>query len=124
MWSAKLVLESVPRWLRHFFLFEANGSQLQLLKEMISDQPPPDREKKEPKRQIVIHPGDFNQNIATVLANNPIRDKEATFCLLDQRTFECDWASVNTLATHKRGGNKIDCFTFSRRAGSTGASRH
>lgn len=112
MWAAKLVLESVPRWLRNFFLFEAKDSQVQLLKKMIESQPLPEKKKKEPKRQIEIYAGDFNQNIATVLASHPIRDKEATFCLLDQRTFECDWASIQTLAGHKNGGNKIELFYF------------
>jgi len=112
MWSAKLVIESVPRWLRNFLLFEKKESQVQILRGLVAAQRPPDKKKKEPKRQIDIHPGDFNQNIARVLASNPIRDREATFCLLDQRTFECDWASVRTLATHKNGGNKIELFYF------------
>jgi hypothetical protein len=32
-----------------------------------------------------------------------VRDKEATFALLDQRTFECHWDTVRALATHKEG---------------------
>src|SRR5256885_12598705 len=28
MWSAKLVLESTPRWLRNFYLFESDRKQL------------------------------------------------------------------------------------------------
>lgn len=112
MWSAKLVLESVPRWFKNFFLFELDDSQVKLLKQMCESQPPPDRQKNEPKRKIKIYHGDFNQNVITMLAENPISDKEATFCLLDQRTFECDWASVEVLATHKKGGNRIELFYF------------
>jgi|SRR5581483_1087930 three-Cys-motif partner protein len=112
MWSAKLVIESSPRWLKNFFLFEQDKSQVELIKQMCADQPPPNKAKSEPKRKIVIYPGDFNQNILTMLAQNPIRDKEATFCLLDQRTFECDWASVKAIADHKKGGNKIELFYF------------
>ena len=112
MWSAKLVMESAPRWLKHFFLFELKESQVELLKQMCDSQPSPDKAKNEPKRQIKIYPGDFNRNIITMLAENPIRDKEATFCLLDQRTFECDWASVKAIANHKKGGNKIELFYF------------
>ena len=112
MWAAKLVIESAPRWFRNFFLFEFNKSQVKLIEEMRDSQPPRDKKKNEPKRKIEIYEGDFNKNIAKVLAENPIRDKEATFCLLDQRTRECDWASVELLARHKKGGHKIELFYF------------
>jgi three-Cys-motif partner protein len=112
MWSAKLVLESTPRWLKNFFLFELSDSQVKLLREMCNGQPPRDKQKNEPKRTVKICPGDFNQKIIEMLAENPIGDKEATFCLLDQRTFECNWASVQTLASHKKGGTKIELFYF------------
>lgn len=112
MWSAKLVIESSPRWLKNFFLFELDPSQVKLLREMCNSQPPPIKEKKEPKRKIEIYEGDFNQNVGKMLTENPIRDKEATFCLLDQRTFECDWASVTAIASHKKGGHKIELFYF------------
>jgi three-Cys-motif partner protein len=112
MWSAKLVMESMPRWLKNFFLFELNKSQVEHIKRLCDSQLPPDKKKHEPKRKIKIYPGDFNKNIITMLAENPIRDKEATFCLLDQRMFECDWASVKAIANHKQGGNKIELFYF------------
>jgi three-Cys-motif partner protein len=112
MWSAKLVMESNPRWLRNFFLFELKKSQVEFIRQMCDGQPPPKKEKREPKRKIKIYEGDFNENINEMLDENPIRDKEATFCLLDQRTFECDWSSVKTIATHKKGGNKIELFYF------------
>ena len=39
--------------------------------------------------------------------------KEATLCLLDQRTFECRWATVKQLAEYKGNGvNKIELFYF------------
>jgi three-Cys-motif partner protein len=47
-----------------------------------------------------------------MLGEHPVKDREATFCLLDQRTFECDWASVVAIANHKKGGNKIELFYF------------
>lgn len=112
MWSAKLVIESCPRWLRNFLLFEIDDSQVELIRNMCQAQAPPNKEKKEPVRRIEIFPGDFNANIGKMLAANPIRDKEATFCLLDQRTFECDWASVQTIANHKQAGHKIELFYF------------
>jgi three-Cys-motif partner protein len=112
MWSAKLVMESVPRWLKNFFLFELKESQITQIQQLCTSQPPPNKKKREPKRKIEIFHGDFNQKINQMLAENPIRDNEATFCLLDQRTFECDWASVKTIAKHKKAGNKIELFYF------------
>src|ERR1039458_2392883 len=111
-WSAKLVRESSPRWLKFPPLFELKKSQVEHIQQLVASQPSPNKEKREPKRKIEIFHGDFNQKINQMLAENPIRDKEATFCLLDQRTFECDWASVKTVATHKKGGNKIELFYF------------
>ncbi len=110
MWAAKLVLESKPRWLRRFYLFELNQAKVRALQRLRDNQPA--RKPKEPQRIIRIYPGDFNKNIGRVLARNPIKPKEPTFCLLDQRTFECDWASVELIANHKTSGNKIELFYF------------
>lgn len=112
MWAAKLVVESQPRWLRNFYLFELNQKKVAMLKRMCLSQEPPDKTKKEPKRRFDVVPGDFNENIVTFLNKNPIPDNQATFCLLDQRTFECSWKAVRTVATHKKGGNKIEIFYF------------
>src|SRR5213595_1216111 len=49
MWSAKLVIESNPRWFKKFFLFEIKPSQVKLLEQMRASQPPRNKEKKEPK---------------------------------------------------------------------------
>ena len=112
MWSAKLVMESNPRWLRNFFLFDIKKSLVEFIRQMCKSQPPRNKQKNEPARKIKIYEGDFNQKIIEVLAENPIRDKEPTFCLLDQRTRDCDWASVELLAAHKKGGHKIELFYF------------
>jgi len=45
MWSAKLVMESNPRWLRNFFLFELKKSQVEFIRQMCDGQPPPKKEK-------------------------------------------------------------------------------
>ncbi|MEZ5386186.1 MAG: three-Cys-motif partner protein TcmP [Prosthecobacter sp.] len=105
-WAAKLVLEAKPHWLRHFVFFEENDTSFGHLSDMVSAQP------KIKGRDIVQKHGDMNRLLPEYLAENPIRDTEATFCLLDQRTFECDWATVKYLATHKKGGNKIEQFYF------------
>lgn len=110
MWAAKLVLESQPRWLRHFYFFEADQKKIRTLEKLVADQPA--RAKGEPKRTVKIYPGDFNSNIHQMLSEFAVADKEAAFCLLDQRTFECKWPSVEAIATHKRNGNKIELFYF------------
>src|SRR5712671_4892577 len=45
MWSAKLVMESNPRWLRNFFLFEIKSSQVELLRQLRDGQPPRNKQK-------------------------------------------------------------------------------
>ena len=36
MWSAKLVIESCPRWIKNFFLFELKPSQVKFIEVMIA----------------------------------------------------------------------------------------
>jgi three-Cys-motif partner protein len=62
-------------------------------------------------RTIEIVPGDFNHTVHDVLANAKITENTASFCLLDQRTFECHWDTARALAAHKRM-NKIELFYF------------
>ncbi len=108
-WAARLVLASEPRWFRKFFLFELDEAKIAMLRELAQTQPP--RKKGEPKRTIEIFPGDMNVNIQELLASKKISMKEATFCLLDQWTNQCDWATVEALARYKTG-NKIELFYF------------
>lgn len=107
MWAAKLVLDIEPKWLRHFYFFEKTKAGCDLLKYLeassaiVSD------------REVEIFPGDFNIELDKLLSSGRIGQKEATFCLLDQRTFECHWTSVEKLARYKTGGsNKIELFYF------------
>src|ERR1700730_6741966 len=39
-WSAKLVIESEPKWMRHFHLCDAKRSQVKLLRQMKASQAP------------------------------------------------------------------------------------
>jgi three-Cys-motif partner protein len=112
MWAAKLVLENEPRWLRQFYLFDADASKVKKLMALVDAQPPRDRAKKEAKRSVVVKRGDFNALVHGVLPPGAIKDSEATFCLLDQRTFECKWETVEALARLKSGGHKIELFYF------------
>lgn len=110
LWAAKLVLEDSPRRIRHFFLFEENNRKVQRLRKLRDTQRA--KRKREPHRDIHVYAGDCNVKIPLMLEQYPIREKEATFALLDQRTFECDWATVTALANHKKAGHKIELFYF------------
>ncbi len=106
-WSAKRVLEIQPPWLRRFILCEMNPRQVEHLQRLAQS-----RLDLGDKRKIEIHPGDFNTSIDQILTPGAIREKEATFCLLDQRTFECKWDSVRKIAAYKQSGTKIELFYF------------
>jgi len=110
-WSAKLVIESEPRWLQKFFLFDKNPKQVKRLNDLVNLQPP--NQPKRPKRKYEVGEGDFNDLLPEFLAKRPIKDKEASFALLDQRTFECEWSSVEALAKYKpENQHKIELFYF------------
>jgi three-Cys-motif partner protein len=104
-WSAKLVLESKPAFLRNFWLCELNKASLKKLDKLVARQP------KIKNRTIEIVPGDFNTNVRGLLSRSNIDDKTATFCLLDQRTFECEWQTLVALSQH-RTDYKIELFYF------------
>jgi three-Cys-motif partner protein len=115
-WTVKLVLELEPKWLKYFYLFELKKRSHKMLEKLKAAQPALLRDKRgrRVKRVVEVLPaGDFNVTIHRFLATRPIKDKEATFCLLDQRTFECEWTSVKALADYKpRGYRKIELFYF------------
>ncbi|OQW60838.1 MAG: hypothetical protein BVN28_08355 [Nitrospira sp. ST-bin4] len=106
MWAAKLVMESEPRWFRNFFLFEKSVQGIQALKALKAIQP------NKPIRRVEIFRGDCNVKIAQLLDAGSVKKTEASFCLLDQRTFECEWTTLVRLAKYKSSGNKIELFYF------------
>lgn len=105
-WAAKLVLEIKPEWMKNFFLSELNQSSYNALTSMINSQP------QIKGRSIEPHRGDFNVWVDSILKSGVINDKKATFALLDQRSIECEWSTVEKLARHKRGDTKIELFYF------------
>ena len=111
-WAAKLVLESEPRWMRHFYLCDEKKSQVALLDQLKAAQPETASSGSKIARGIHIYRGDFNAKVDEILDAGDITEKEATFCLLDQRTFECHWSSVEKLARYKKSGHKIELFYF------------
>jgi three-Cys-motif partner protein len=108
------VLKSEPKWLRHFFLCEKSRIGIRALRALKEKQPiPRDSKGKRLFRNIEIWPGDFNENVDKVLESGRISQREATFCLLDQRMFECNWQTVKKLASFKKPpNNKIELLYF------------
>lgn len=102
-WAAKLVLESEPRRMRHFHLCDVARKQVGHLRALRASQA---------DRDISVYEGDFNIKVHEILDARTITEKEATFCLLDQRTFECEWQTVKKLAAYKQIGHKIELFYF------------
>lgn len=108
-WAAELVLAQRPWRIRHFYLCDAGAEQVAGLEKLKADQPPRDK-KKDSKRDIEVFHGDFNEVIRKILRERKL--DVASFCLLDQRTFECKWVTVEALARHRSTGNKIELFYF------------
>ncbi len=102
--SARLVLQNQPQWVRQFWLCDIDPEGIRLLEKLkteYTDKVP----------QLEVLPGDFNVSIDQILGSGQITEKTATFALLDQRTFECRWSTVEKIARHKVG-TKIEIFYF------------
>jgi three-Cys-motif partner protein len=100
-WSARKVLEI--GLLRHFFLCDRKAAQLRALRSL---------QQANVGRDVRVIDGDFNNKVDEVLSSGVIDEREAAFCLLDQRTFECHWSTVERLARHKKGRHTIELFYF------------
>ncbi len=113
-WTAAQVLANEPKWLRQFFLCEIDGRSLKLLDELCASQPVPmSKAGRKLPRTVTVHPGDFNSSIDQILLSPRLNQREATFCLIDQRTFECHWATLEKLAAFKQPPhNKIELLYF------------
>jgi len=108
-WAAELVLAQRPWRLRRYYLCDAGREQVAGLEALKARQPARDKTK-DSKREVEILHGDFNKLVHKILRDRKL--DVATFCLLDQRTFECKWATVEALARHRSTGNKIELFYF------------
>lgn len=102
--SAKLVLENKPQWIRDFWLCDIDLNGIALLEEMKAQH-------YAKGRRIRVVAGDFNITVQKILDTGRIKERTATFALLDQRTLECEWATVQKLAAHKKA-TKIELFYF------------
>lgn len=102
-WTAQLVLESEPKRLRNFHLFDKSKDQMHHLRNLRDSHM---------DRNIQIYLGDSNRRIRSALPRGSIGDREATFCLLDQRTFECEWQLCSYISRLKPGPFKVEQFYF------------
>ena len=101
-WTAKRVVDLEPAWIQHFYWCDNDPGQVRHLQRLKAQHP---------DRHIEVFQGDFNRKVKQVLERGAIDEKEAAFCLLDQRTNECRWETVRRLASHKKG-LKIELFYF------------
>jgi len=93
-----------PKWFREFWLCDIDPNGIKKLRTL-------KREHETRKRKIEVLAGDFNKTVHDILNSGRIKEKTATFALLDQRTFECEWQTVFALSKHK-SGTKIELFYF------------
>jgi hypothetical protein len=90
IWTAKLVLELEPKRLGQFFLCELNRKSYRALLALIG------RHQDDPRRKINTYNTDFNKAVHEILASGNIRETTATFCLLDQRTFQLEQLNLHS----------------------------
>ena len=103
-WSVRRVLERRTAGnplISHYAVCDENPTQVERLRELGGRHD-----------SFHVYAGDVNERIHTMLREAPIGPKTACFCLIDQRTFECHWATVEAVARHKREGFKIELFYF------------
>lgn len=111
-WAAKLVMDNKPAWLRNFHLFDQDAQQIKHLEGLRDSYLAANNDGV--KRMVSVTTGDCNLTLPAFLKEAPVREKEASFCLLDQRSTECAWETVKAVANHKgvSGGSKIELFYF------------
>lgn len=102
-WTAELVLRNEPKWLRHFHLFDEDSTQAQILRGLADEHS---------DRNVAVHEGNSNVVLPAMMPAGSIPSGEATFCLLDQRTFECEWQLCEHVAALRPGGTKVEQFYF------------
>lgn len=101
-WSARLVLDMTPKWFRDFWRCDVSRAGITQLRTLQA-------EHASSRRRVTIVEGDFNEKVYDILNSGRITEKTATCALLDQRTFECQWRTVEALSRYK-SGNKIEIF--------------
>lgn len=105
-WTARRVLEVEPKRLRAFWLCDVDPEGITQLNKLKA------AHHRNPKsRYVYIQHGDFNQLIHGILKTPKMRRNTAVFALLDQRTAECHWSTVEAIAA-RAGRTKIEILYF------------
>lgn len=103
-WSVRRVLERRTEGnpaIRHYAVCDSDPDQVRLLRDLGRTH-----------GSFRVCAGDANELVHQMLKEAPISQKTACFCLIDQRTFECRWNTVEAVAQFKREGYKIELFYF------------
>lgn len=106
-WSVKRVVELRTEGnpaINHYALCDKSRKQVALLRQLKA-------EHQERSHTFEVYPGDANKQIGKMLDESSIKPKSACFCLMDQRTLECEWSTVEQVAKYK-DGYKIEIFYF------------
>lgn len=106
-WTARRVLEITPPRLRRFWLCEMDTAGLGHLQQLKRKH----HMTYSSSRRVHVMEGDFNKTIHMILKSPAMTQKTAIFALLDQRTTECHWSSVQAIAA-RRGRFKIEIMYF------------
>ena len=103
-WSVRRVLHKRTEGpaIRHYSVCDKNPRQIRRLQDLGREH-----------HSFRVYEGDANQQVHAMLRDAPITPKTACFCLVDQRTFQCHWATVEAVAQRKREDRyKIEVFYF------------
>ena len=103
-WSVRRVLERRTEGnpaIRHYAVCDRDPKQARRLRSLGKEQD-----------SFRIYEGDANECIRDMLDEAPIGPKTACSCLIDQRTFECHWSTVQAVARYKQERYKIEVFYF------------
>jgi len=108
-WSFRRVVAAQPpnRCLNGYFLFEQDPDQFQRVESLNSSL------NSALQGRVHLFPGDCNLEIGKILRPEILSTSKPAFALLDQRTMECNWRTVEALADYKREADyKIELFYF------------
>lgn len=103
-WCIRRVLEGRTRGpaISYFAACDIDAKGVKALKDLAQSSDAPFR----------VYHGDANERVHEMLDDAPIGERTPCFCLIDQRTFECNWSTVKTIAEYKQAGHKIELFYF------------
>jgi hypothetical protein len=84
----------MPKWFHDFWLCDLNPAGIEAPKALQT-------EHATSTRRVNVLGEDFNEKVYEILNSGQITERKATFALLDQRTFQCEWRAVEALSLAK-----------------------